>query len=565
MKKRFSQDSGKLKLFVLMVCFALIFLGCGEPGIDPGADPKDKPNEKPVPATVTSVVVNPSTATVAKGGTSTFAAAVSGTGNPPQTVTWTIEGGLEGTTIENGILNVAMGETATALTVKATSTFDNTKSGTAEITVQGVATVSSVAVTPSVPEVILGGDSETKQFAVIVTGTNNPAQTVTWEVTGGGTGTSINNRGLLTVAKNEPAATLTVTATSKVDNTKSSSAEVTIRRVFEAEPCSEGIKYIVHLDLISGGTESLQYHDLYFLEQWYVSKDEWEIPTGKFFRRNEVEFIYPFVRPGEPVTFYVDLSSGKTLETTVTPTNGMGKITFADNRTLTYNSGTKTITYNNMPVPVVPSNSKILGTDWEWQFWVGRNWGDSYYAGVIHFAGNTSRKSITFDENTFTNILPSETLYAWDNALSLAGRLSDQTCFVQVSFRINYDGWDYAFGALSVDLPNGAFKFPHFDPVADGFIGIYSAFETNGNIYIWVPFGVYKDDDLCVEINYNYYDGSHEIDYAFYIDGKQEYRGENPRFCFPVNKLGTGKHYGLAVVSIDGAIFSKEFAFKVYE
>lgn len=86
---------------------------------------------------VSSVTVSPETATVQAGQTQQFQASVEGTNEPAQTVTWTLSGNLSsGTTIdENGLLTVAGDETATQLTVTATSTVDTGKSGTATITV----------------------------------------------------------------------------------------------------------------------------------------------------------------------------------------------------------------------------------------------------------------------------------------------------------------------------------------------------------------------------------------------------------------------------------------------
>ncbi|MCL2147280.1 MAG: C10 family peptidase [Synergistaceae bacterium] len=85
---------------------------------------------------VTSVAVSPSSVSVHKGLTQTFYATVNGTNNPPQTVTWTVEGGIPGTSItQGGELSVAASETAASLTVRATSTADASKSGTAAVTV----------------------------------------------------------------------------------------------------------------------------------------------------------------------------------------------------------------------------------------------------------------------------------------------------------------------------------------------------------------------------------------------------------------------------------------------
>lgn len=85
---------------------------------------------------ITSVTVDPATATVNKGGNTQFTAEVVAVGGANKGVLWTVEGGAAGTTIDaSGKLVVATGETATSLTVKATSVFDETKVGTATVTV----------------------------------------------------------------------------------------------------------------------------------------------------------------------------------------------------------------------------------------------------------------------------------------------------------------------------------------------------------------------------------------------------------------------------------------------
>jgi len=86
-------------------------------------------------------------------------------------------------------------------------------------------TVANVTVNPATVSVAKG---KTQQFIAIVTGTNNPAQTVNWTVTGGGNGTNISASGYLTIAANETAATLTVKAVSTVDTSKSGTAAVTV-------------------------------------------------------------------------------------------------------------------------------------------------------------------------------------------------------------------------------------------------------------------------------------------------------------------------------------------------
>ena len=92
-----------------------------------------------LPPTVTGVTVNPATATVARGATHTFTAAVTGMAEPPLDVNWSVEGNLHnGTRIDaTGTLTVSFSETATELTVRATSAFDGDVYGTATVSPTG--------------------------------------------------------------------------------------------------------------------------------------------------------------------------------------------------------------------------------------------------------------------------------------------------------------------------------------------------------------------------------------------------------------------------------------------
>lgn len=89
-----------------------------------------------VPGTpgVTSVTVSPATATVNKGAMLQLNAAVVTEGFAPKSVVWSIDSDTS-TITQNGLLSVAADETAATITVTATSTFDDSKVGTATITV----------------------------------------------------------------------------------------------------------------------------------------------------------------------------------------------------------------------------------------------------------------------------------------------------------------------------------------------------------------------------------------------------------------------------------------------
>ena len=181
---------------------------------------------------VTGVTVYPATANVAKGGTQTFTATVTGTNleETDKTVNWTVTGGTKtGTAIgADGKLTVAADETAANLTVKAASTVDNTKYGTASVTVNtnsgGV--ITDIAVTP-VSKSVAKGTSQ--QYVANITGTNltEADKVVTWTVTGGTKpGTAITAGGLLTIDADETATELWVRATAVNRNSSQTNAKV---------------------------------------------------------------------------------------------------------------------------------------------------------------------------------------------------------------------------------------------------------------------------------------------------------------------------------------------------
>lgn len=155
-----------------------------------------------------------------------YTATLTATGDTP--ITWSVSAGslpngltLSGATI-SGIPTVAGTFNFTVKAVNATS--EDTQELSIAISAPE-ATVTGVTVSPSTATVKKG---TTQQFSATVTGENGPAQTVTWAVAGGTTGTSISTSGLLTVASGETATTLTVTATSTVDGSKSGTATVTV-------------------------------------------------------------------------------------------------------------------------------------------------------------------------------------------------------------------------------------------------------------------------------------------------------------------------------------------------
>jgi len=183
---------------------------------------------------VTGITIDQSTATIEKGFSDFFTATVNGTNNPPQDVSWSIDEAVhEGTYIassygsEGAVLVISSYESRNSITIRATSNFDNTKSGTAVITIiDPVPVVYSVSLNPD-SVIVSRGNTET--FTATVNGTNNPPQDVSWSIaeTNRHSGTTILN-GVLTVSADENLTSLTIRATSTYDNTKSGEAIVTI-------------------------------------------------------------------------------------------------------------------------------------------------------------------------------------------------------------------------------------------------------------------------------------------------------------------------------------------------
>jgi hypothetical protein len=198
-------------------------IGCG--GGSNGGGPKQD----------ITVSLSPKTISVAGDSDQQFMATIL---NPNNTgVTWTVSGsactGSACGTLSNYGGNNNQGWTATytapltvpnppTVTVTATSKDDPTKSDTATITI--TAPVVTVTVTPATPTVILGA---TQQLTANVRGTTNKA--VTWTTSGPRT---IDSNGLYsTPATLNTPKTVTVTATSQADTTKSGSATIAIPAV----------------------------------------------------------------------------------------------------------------------------------------------------------------------------------------------------------------------------------------------------------------------------------------------------------------------------------------------
>ncbi len=183
------------------------------------------------PAPPVAISVTPTTASMeAMGGSATFAATVTNTTNT--NVTWQVNGAAGGNSTVGTIsaLGVYMAPAAVpspaTVSIIAVSGADSTKTASASVT---IAAPISVTVTPGTAAVVAGTGTQTFMASVM----NSSNMAVTWQVNGvtGGNSTvgTISAGGIYTAPALVPSpATITVTAISMANNSRSGTAMVTI-------------------------------------------------------------------------------------------------------------------------------------------------------------------------------------------------------------------------------------------------------------------------------------------------------------------------------------------------
>ena len=181
---------------------------------------------------VTGVTVSPSTANVTAGQELKFSATVATTGITNKAVVWSVDSSAkaDGVTInESGVLKVPSDVSVEEITVTATSVFKSSVSGTATVTVGSgaVSGITSVTVSPATATIAKGGSL---YLSASVIGTGDVETTVTWSVdaTSSADGVTISNAGLLEIPADATVESITVTATSTEDDTKSDTATITV-------------------------------------------------------------------------------------------------------------------------------------------------------------------------------------------------------------------------------------------------------------------------------------------------------------------------------------------------
>ncbi|MDD3334705.1 MAG: Ig-like domain-containing protein [Eubacteriales bacterium] len=159
---------------------------------------------------------------VPTGRTAMYAAAVQSR-SVSSAVTWSLSGNKDsGTTIdENGLLTVALSETADTLLVSATSAEDASLTAEMSVTVEALTVEFTQNIAPA-ESTLKTGDSQTFTAAV-------SDGAINWSLNGAADST-IDANGLLTIGANETAESIEVVATAALDSAKTQKATVTVKK-----------------------------------------------------------------------------------------------------------------------------------------------------------------------------------------------------------------------------------------------------------------------------------------------------------------------------------------------
>jgi len=151
--------------------------------------------------------------------------------------------------------------------------------------------------------------------------------------------------------------------------------------------------------------------------------------------------------------------------------------------------------------------------------------------------------------------------YSWAYPLKFSAGYSD-TVYIRVRA---YGGND----------STGTYDIMYSDrPRINVGVEIRTAFEQNSYLYLNYSSEVNQGNHLFAEIRYEYWWSNNNpvVTYSWYIDGvpknvnteeSSDYYSKWGTINLPTTGLSPGIHHGLAVVTIDGANFSRRFSFRV--
>lgn len=196
--------------------------------------PPELAEDEPV---VTVIQLYPAYTQIGRGMNARFAVQLTGLNNPPASIIWELTGvtSLATHVSRDGVVYIGADEQLHEITLRATVSYDPTKFAESTINVvsedtPGIdeTTVDAVIISPAAVE---SDPGHRITFKATVIGQNNPSQEVIWSLDGNlKAETTINQMGVLTIATDETARVLKITATSVADSTVKSTSYVTISK-----------------------------------------------------------------------------------------------------------------------------------------------------------------------------------------------------------------------------------------------------------------------------------------------------------------------------------------------
>ena len=196
--------------------------------------PPELAEDEPV---VTVIQLYPAYTQIGRGMNARFAVQLTGLNNPPASIIWDLTGATSLAThvSRDGVVYIGADEQLHEITLRATVSYDPTKFAESTINVvsedtPGISetTVDAVIISPAAVE---SDPGHRITFKATVIGQNNPSQEVIWSLDGNlKAETIINQMGVLTIATDETARVLKITATSVADSTVKSTSYVTISK-----------------------------------------------------------------------------------------------------------------------------------------------------------------------------------------------------------------------------------------------------------------------------------------------------------------------------------------------
>jgi len=228
-------------------------------------------------------------------------------------ITWTKTGGylpLGVTLSAGGKIEGTPNEYGTFLFTVIATNDDGSTQMPLSLTIYGAATVSGVNIAYDGSNSVK--KSKTKVFTATVTGSGDVHDAVTWSITGNtSAGTTINASGLLTVAANETATSITVKATSDQDNTKSKTVTISVVNLV--------LPQITTPEALPAGTEGITYNQTLAATSdvtpiYWSIKSGSTLPSGLNLVNNKIEGT-PFVPGSFTFTIVATNEDGSTERT----------------------------------------------------------------------------------------------------------------------------------------------------------------------------------------------------------------------------------------------------------